>query len=85
MRDERKKNAESNYRRSMAAKVLTDIDMAPQSEQSDADVKWLSEIYANPSIVTGKGIGGTAEFKNWWNTRGVMLFGKYNAFPGIKK
>lgn len=85
LRDERKKNAESNYRRSMAAKVLTDIDMAPQSEQSDADVKWLSEIYANPSIVTGKGIGGTAEFKNWWNTRGVMLFGNYNAFPGIKK
>lgn len=84
-RDERKKTAKNNYRRGIAAQVLTDIDMAPQGEQSDVDAKWLGEIYANPNIVTGEGIGGTAEFKNWWNTRGVILLGGSGAFPGIKK
>lgn len=83
-RDKRKKDARNSYRGGIAAQVLADMDMAPRYEQSDVDAKWLGEIYANPAIVGGEGIGSTAEFKNWWNTRGIKLLGGYGSFPGTK-
>lgn len=90
-RNENKKEARDNFRSGIASQVLK-AGVEPDSTRVDAtlpqdssDVKWLKAIADHPEIVRGDGEGASTEFKNWWNTRGVILLGKSGAFPGIKE
>jgi hypothetical protein len=89
-RDEQAKAAKDEYRSGIAGKILAGgLGKASMgslaSPQDTEDAKWLGKIATDPSIVRGAGEGSSTEFKNWWNTRGIVLLGKSGAFPGIKE
>ena len=90
IRDEQMKEAKDNYRKKIAGEVLAGgIGQAAMGSLGDPqaieDAGWLSKIANNPGIVRGEGEGATDKFKNWWNSRGVVLLGQSGAFPGIKE
>lgn len=89
-RDKQAKDAKDAYRSGIAGQILAGgLGQAATgslaSPQDTEDAKWLSKIATDPSIVRGAGEGASTEFKNWWNTRGIVLLGKSGAFPGIKE
>lgn len=89
-RDKQAKDAKDAYRSGLAGQVLAGgLGQASMgslaSPQDTEDAMWLSKIATKPSIIRGVGEGASTEFKNWWNTRGIVLLGKSGAFPGTKE
>lgn len=77
-RDSRSKDARNELRKNIAGKVLEGLtDNAPYDDST-----WINLIKDNPSIVNDK--DAPAAFKNWWNTRGMQLFGGDRLFGGSK-
>lgn len=79
-RDARAQAAADAYRAGESRKVL---DVLGGGE--DADTYWLKRLSDEPWIARGEGDGATSSFKNWWNTRGMKLFGDTALFGGIKE
>lgn len=79
-RDARAQAAADAYRAGESRKVL---DVLGGGE--DADTYWLTRLSTEPWIARGEGDGATSSFKNWWNTRGMKLFGDTALFGGIKE
>lgn len=79
-RDARAQAAADAYRAGESKKVL---DVLEGGE--DADTYWLKRLSEEPWIARGEGDGATSSFKNWWNTRGMKLFGDTALFGGIKE
>lgn len=89
-RNENARNARDEARSDVAGKILKGsimpaAEVSPSDQDLSEDAFWLTKITEKPSIVRGDGLGASAAFKNWWNTRGLRLLQDSSIFPGIKE